>query len=93
MIKFLIKSTTYALSIISVVFTFVPQYLTKYPIPDIKRLIDDAQLNPAKTKSKYQGKERYESGKLVPNGEDLLMAFAQLAKEGKGMFRSFCACT
>lgn len=65
------------------------QYLTKYPIPDIKRLIDDAQLKPAKTKSKYQGKERYESGKLVPNGEDLLMAFSQLAKDGKGMFRSY----
>ena len=37
-----------------------------------------------KSRSKYQNKERYESGRIVPNGDDLLLAFAKLDKKGLG---------
>ena len=60
------------------------QYLTRYPIADIHALIDKAQLKPCKAKSKYNNQERYEPGRLVPNGDYLLMAFAKLDKDGLG---------
>ena len=60
------------------------QYLLNNAIPEMQALIDNAQLKPAKGKSKYQNKIRYESGKLVPNGDYLLMAFAKLDKDGLG---------
>ena len=50
----------------------------------MQTLIDNAHLKPAKSKSKYQNKERYDSGKLVPNGDYLLMSFAKLDKDGLG---------
>jgi hypothetical protein len=50
--------------------------------------IDNVQLKPLKSKSKYQNKDRYESGSLVPNGDDLLLAFAKLDKDGLGKFSS-----
>lgn len=62
------------------------QYLRAHPIQDMQKLIDDAQLVPTKGKSKYQGKTKYESGKLVPNGDYLLMAFAKLDQDGLGRF-------
>lgn len=65
------------------------QYLNKKPIQNIQKLIDNAQLEPAEMKSKYKNKTRYDSGKLVPNGDDLLMAFAKLDKEGLGKFFSY----
>ncbi|KEH95234.1 macro domain-containing protein [Clostridium novyi] len=61
------------------------QYLEKNPIQDIQSLIDKAKLKPSKTNSKYENKERYESGKLIPNGDYLLMAFAKLDKDGLGI--------
>lgn len=66
------------------------QYLNDNPIQDIdmKRLIKQANLKPARRKSKYQNKDRYDSGKLVPNGDDLLMAFAKLDEDGRGVFFS-----
>lgn len=64
------------------------QYLRSNPIQDMQSLIDKAHLKPAKSKSKYQNKERYDSGKLVPNGDDLLMAFAKLDEDGLGRFFS-----
>ncbi|MFZ3172282.1 MAG: macro domain-containing protein [Carboxydocellales bacterium] len=64
------------------------QYLEANPIQDMQSLIDNAQLKSAKSKSKYQNKERYDSGKLVPNGDYLLMAFAKLDKDGLGRFFS-----
>lgn len=64
------------------------QYLEENPIQDMQSLIDNAQLRPAKSKSKYQNKVRYDSGKLVPNGDFLLMAFAKLDKDGLGRFFS-----
>lgn len=64
------------------------QYLKENPIQNMQVLIDNAQLKPSKSKSKYKKKERYESGKLVPNGEYLLMAFAKLDEDGSGKFFS-----
>lgn len=60
------------------------QYLEANPIQDMQKLIDATKLNPVKSKSKYQKKTRYESGKLVPNGNYLLMAFAKLDEKGLG---------
>lgn len=60
------------------------QYLTANPNLNIQLLLSSSQLKPLKTKSKYQSKERYESGRIVPNGEDLLLAFAKLDKNGSG---------
>lgn len=60
------------------------QYLEANPIQNMQNLIDAAKLGPVRSKSKYQKKERYETGKLVPNGDYLLMAFAKLNEIGKG---------
>ncbi|MFR6395782.1 MAG: macro domain-containing protein [Eubacterium ventriosum] len=62
------------------------QYLINNPDLDIQKLILDSQLKPLKSKSKYKNKERYESGRIVPNGDDLLMAFVTLDKNGSGRF-------
>lgn len=64
------------------------QYLVANPIHNMQVLLEKAQLKSAKGKSRYQSKERYESGRLVPNGDDLLMAFAKLDKDGRGWFFS-----
>lgn len=64
------------------------QYLLAHPELDIQQLIDIENIKPAKTKSRYQQKTRYESGTVVPNGDDLLMAFARLDDKGKGRFFS-----
>lgn len=64
------------------------QYLSNNPTHGMSDLIEKAQLKPAKGKSKFQGKERYESGRLVPNGDYLLMAFAKLDNDGRGWFFS-----
>lgn len=60
------------------------QYLENNPIQDMQGLIDNVQLKVAKSRSKYQNKARYDSGKLVPNGDYLLLAFAKLDKNGLG---------
>lgn len=64
------------------------QYLEKNPIHDMQILIDNAHLKPAKSKSKYQNRVRYDSGTLLPNDDYLLMAFAKLDKDGLGRFFS-----
>lgn len=64
------------------------QYLSLNPNLDIQQLIETAQITPARSKSKYQHKTRYDSGTIVPNGDDLLMAFAKLDERGKGRFFS-----
>ena len=56
------------------------QYLSANPNINIRSLISSSQLKPLKSKSKYQSKERYESGRIVPNGDDLLLAFAKLVQ-------------
>jgi len=60
------------------------QYLTKNPNLDIKSLIERVHLCQREDKSKYQDKECYTPGILVPNGDDLLLAFAKLNKSGLG---------
>ena len=61
------------------------QYLKSNPNLNIQSLISGSQLNPIRgSRSKYQNKERYESGRIVPNGDDLLLAFAKLDKTGIG---------
>ena len=64
------------------------QYLTANPIndDDMHNLINNNQLIPAESNSAYQDKDRYESGKILPNGDYLLMAFAKLDKDGLGGF-------
>lgn len=64
------------------------QYLALHPELDVQKLIDAAHITPARSKSKYQNKSRFESGTIVPNGDDLLMAFAKLDEKGKGRFFS-----
>lgn len=64
------------------------QYLMAHNDLDIQALIDAANIVPAKKKSQYQQKIRYDSGTIVPNGDDLLMAFAKLDEKGKGRFFS-----
>lgn len=64
------------------------QYLAIYPKLDMPQLIEAANIKPSRSKSKYKGKERYDSGTVVPNGDDLLMAFAKLDEKGKGRFFS-----
>lgn len=64
------------------------QYLILHPYLDVQQLIKDAKITPARGKSKYLHKTRYDSGTIVPNGDDLLMAFAKLDEKGKGRFFS-----
>ncbi len=59
------------------------QYLKMNPNIDIDALIVAADLK-TKGKSKYAGRDRYESGKLIVNGDSLLMAFVKLDKDGIG---------
>ena len=65
------------------------QYLVTNSDVDISSLIKASGLKPARTKSKYHGKERFESGSIVPNGDDLLLAFARLDENGRGGFFSY----
>ena len=64
------------------------QYLLAHPELNMQQLIDSAQISPEQNRSKYQEKIRYRSGTIVPNGDDLLMAFAKLDVRGKGRFFS-----
>lgn len=64
------------------------QYLSLHPDLNVQQLIEAAQITPARSKSKYQHKTRYDSGTIVPNDDDLLMAFAKLDERGKGRFFS-----
>lgn len=60
------------------------QYLNKNPALDMPTLIDSTHLSPSKKKSKYQNKECFTSGKVIPNDEYLLLSFAKLDKDGLG---------
>lgn len=62
------------------------QYLSIHSDLDIQRLVEEAQIKASRSKSKYQHKTKYDSGTIVPNGDDLLMAFAKLDEYGKGKF-------
>jgi hypothetical protein len=60
------------------------QFLQRHPIENIQSLIDNINLKPAKGKSKFQGKTKYEPGRLVPLEDYLLLSFAKLNSNGSG---------
>ena len=41
-------------------------------------------MKPHREASKFNNQDRYESGRIVPNGDDLLLAFAKLDESGLG---------
>ena len=60
------------------------QYLSKNPIQDMQTLIDSAGVKPEKGKSEFKGQTKYKPGTIVPHDKYLLMAFAELDKNGLG---------
>ncbi|MDD6696246.1 MAG: DUF6430 domain-containing protein [Firmicutes bacterium] len=60
------------------------QYIKTYGRPDIGCLIKKYGLKSERDASEYQGKVRYESGRILPKDDFLLMAFAKLDKDGLG---------
>lgn len=72
------------------------KYLSKYATSDedINVLIDSVKLKPLTSKSAYNKKTRYESGRILPKDEYLLMAFAKLDKDGIGIlsYEEFVDC-
>lgn len=64
------------------------QYLEMYPDLDVEKLIKKSKMKAENEGSQYMEKKKYESGKLVSNGDYLLMAFAKLDKDGRGKFFS-----
>lgn len=64
------------------------QYLKSHPDLDIKQLIGCVGITSDRGKSKYENNTRYKSGTIVPNEDDLLLAFAKLDTRGKGYFPS-----
>lgn len=65
------------------------QYLLKHQNLNIKELIRKNKINKSINNSKFKNKTRYDSGTIVPNGDDLLMAFAKLDERGAGKFFSY----
>lgn len=65
------------------------QYLKTNPSLDISHLIAKAGIIAASRKSKYRKQDRYTSGTIVPNNNDLLLAFVPLDKDGRGVFSSY----
>lgn len=61
------------------------QYLAKFPIDNMAKLIENAKLKPAKYKSDFEKKECYESGRVIPRDNFLLLAFAKLNSQGLGV--------
>lgn len=62
------------------------QYLMNNTNLNVQELIANARLEPDEDKSKYNDQIKYRSGSLVPNGDDLLLAFAKLDGNGRGYF-------
>lgn len=65
------------------------QYLLKHPDLNIKELIRKNKIKKSTSNSKFENKTRYDSGTIVPNGDDLLMAFVKLDERGAGKFFSY----
>jgi hypothetical protein len=64
------------------------QYLLQNPNLNINKLIKKNKINKSESNSLFENKIRYDSGTIVPNGDDLLMAFAKLDEKGSGKFFS-----
>lgn len=60
------------------------QFLKKNPIYNIASLINRSGLLPANGKSQWNNSTKYDSGKLVPSGNYLLMSFSKLDSNGLG---------
>lgn len=60
------------------------QYLLKHPVSDMAPLLENARVKALESRSQYNDQERYESGRLVPRDNFLLMSFAKLDKDGLG---------
>lgn len=65
--------------------TICGQYLTQNPQLNVEELISTSGVKPCRRKSKYKNLTCYEPGTIVPNGDDLLMAFTRLESNGIGM--------
>lgn len=63
--------------------TLCGQYLLQNPGLDIQKLIVQSGVKPCKKKSEYKDSICYKPGTIVPNGDDLLMAFTKLESNGK----------
>lgn len=64
------------------------QYIREHPNLNIQKILANENVLPECTKSKYQNKDRYKSGSMIQNGNDLLLAFAPLDVNGRGRFSS-----
>lgn len=63
------------------------QYLqTKGEDFDIQRLIDNSEVKPEKTTSKFKGMPGYKPGTIIANEDALLLAFATLNENGRAKF-------
>ncbi len=62
------------------------QYLTEYLEDgvDVKTKVLQSHLQPESEKSKYNGLDKYESGRVVSYGEYLWLAFVKLDQDGLG---------
>ena len=58
------------------------QYLMQNPVLDVPALISASGVKPSRRKSKYRNLTCYEPGTIVPNGDNLLMAFTRLEESG-----------
>lgn len=58
------------------------QYLMQNPGLDVPALILASGVKPSRRKSKYRNLTCYEPGTIVPNGDNLLMAFTRLEESG-----------
>ena len=65
--------------------TICGQYLMQNPGLDVPALISASGVKPSRRKSKYKNLPCYEPGTIVPNGDDLLMAFTRLEESGSSM--------
>lgn len=53
---------------------------------DIQKLIDNAQVKPEESVSKFNNSLSYKPGSIIVNGDVLLLAFATLNEEGRAKF-------
>lgn len=63
------------------------QYLTRYKLTEanIDQFVQKTNIKPLRNKSKYQNKKCYLPGTIISNGDYLLMAFAKLDSDGRGV--------
>lgn len=65
--------------------TICGQYLINNPNLDMDSLIQRSNIIQCRRRSKHNNKICYQPGSIVPNGDDLLMAFTKLDSNGKSL--------